>query len=606
MQHARNRGFFAVSYEQIIALFKNRPNPEGAVKKVLYLAGIVLTPITAIGAIWGYVRSYNRFQRQDDEVPTLANLRPINAIAMILGAVFIWIILAISVRLFGDLLGFLFNRGIANSPLPFIMMSVNLILTFVAMYLFKKWQANIMYGMQDNNRFGSARWAKTSELADLERQQGLYIGGGVYAYKKQGHMITVGGARSGKFVNLIAPHLLGLCGYRGSNFIVDVKGELAAVTARFQRFIGNRVLILDPWRLNPMGSASYNPLDLVSNQTNPDFLCDDVSIIAEMIVPKEKGGDQFWNNRARTLISGLILHLVTSRPKEQHNLGVLWEWLRMPEEQWAELLADMAVSDNDIVQRTANEFISLMKTSEKTFASILSTALDKTDFLKSPAIRKSLESSTFDVNTLSDGKTTLYIIIPPDQLDSQSQWLRLVFTTALRAVIRNRNKRVTFLLDECYALGYLPEIKTALATYAGYNVTMWPIFQDLAQIKSLYGDAWETFISNSAIRQFLGINDEFTSSYLEKLIGNQTVVTHEATGNGSKPHATARPLATADEIRRGSGQHIFTFIEQRPPTYFPKVPYYEMPTLYNAYDDNPYYTPEPGASKEEVVTSKQN
>jgi type IV secretion system protein VirD4 len=80
-------------------------------------------------------------------------------------------------------------------------------------------------------------------------------------------------------------------------------------------------------------------------------------------------------------------------------------------------------------------------------------------------------------------------------------------------------------------------------------------------------------------------------------MGNQTVVTHEATATGSKPHSTARPLVTADEVRRGSHKYIFTFVEQRPPTYFAKLPYYEMPALYNAYDDNPYYTPEADDSK---------
>ncbi|RPD40617.1 type IV secretory system conjugative DNA transfer family protein [Chitinophaga barathri] len=588
MQHERARDLFAVSHEQIVSLFKKRPNPEGFTKKILYLVGIIASPITVIGALWGYVRAYNRFGREDDEFPTLANLKPISRVAMILGAVLIWFLLFGAVLLLSALFRFLFSESFASSPTPFIMIGVNLILTFLALFLFKRWQANIYHAMQHNNRFGSARWANASELSDLAGKQGLYIGGEIYGYNKQGHIFTCGGTRSGKFVNLIAPNLLGLNGYNGSFFLIDPKGEAAAVTARYQKEKGNRVLILDPWKLNPMSSASYNPLDLVSNQTNPDHLVDDISIIAEMIVPRERSNDPFWGNRARALVSLLILHLVTSKPKAEHTLGTVWKWLRLPENEWAGLLSDMAVSDNEIVEATANEFISLLHSADKTFAGILASASDKTDFLKSPALRASLNSSSFDINTLSDGKTSLFVIIPPDKLDSQSQWLRLVFATSLLAVVRNRNKRVTFILDECAALGFLPQIKTALSTYAGYNITMNLIFQDLSQVKSIYGDAWETFISNSAIRQFMGVQDEFTSSYLEKLIGNQTIVTHD--GKGS-PNATARPLATADEIRRGSSDNIFTFIEQRPPTYFKKAPYYEMTALYGRYDDNPFYIP---------------
>lgn len=578
-----------IGYRDLLSLLKPLPNPEGKIKSLLFLVGILLTPITLIGSLWFYMRSYRRFSIEGEQ-PTLANLTPINRVAMLVGAVFIWVLLYVGIKIVMQLMEMVFSRQIADSPVPFILMGINLILCIVIFWMFRKWQQRIYLQKAFGDRFGSARWAKPSELEDL-KQDGLYIGGLEYAYKKAGHFLTVAGTRAGKFVNLIAPHLLGISNYKGSTFCIDVKGEISAVTARFQLKIGNRVLILDPWNMNPMGSATYNPLDLVSGQKSSEDMVDSVSMIAEMIVPQNLKGEDFWNSRARSLISGLILHLMTDIPKPEQHLGTIWKFLRLETQEWQDLLSDMAASDNEIVRATANEAVSLMTTSDKTFSSILSTARDKTDFLKSPALRRSLESSTFDVNTLSDGKTTLYVIIPPDQLDAQSQWLRLVFTTALMAVVRNRNQRVTFILDEAAALGYLPQLKTAFSTYAGYNITMWPIFQDLAQIKSIYGDAWETFISNAAIRHFFGVNDEFTSSYLEKLMGTQTILTHEGAVKGSSPNATARPLATADEIRRGSADNIFTFIEQRPPTYFKKLPYYEIPELYDRYDDNPYYKP---------------
>ncbi|MCH5716709.1 type IV secretory system conjugative DNA transfer family protein [Niabella hibiscisoli] len=130
---------------------------------------------------------------------------------------------------------------------------------------------------------------------------------------------------------------------------------------------------------------------------------------------------------------------------------------------------------------------------------------------------------------------------PPDKLDSHYQYLRLVMTTALRSAVRNHDKRITFLLDEFAALGYLPEMKTALSTYAGYNITMWPIVQDLGQLKSIYGEVWETFISNTAVRNFLSVSDVFSLEYLSKLMGTKTVVTYDEKG---KPNTTSRPLAT--------------------------------------------------------------
>jgi type IV secretion system protein VirD4 len=457
------------------------------------------------------------------------------------------------------------------------------------MQMFKRWQNGIYAHLEDLNRFGSARWARTDELTDLTEKRGLYIGGGIYTYPKQGHLMTVAGTRGGKGVNLIIPNLLGLGGYEGSWFVIDVKGEATAITARYQREKGQDVLILDPWGIHTKQAATYNPLDLLAHQNDPDHLIDNVSVIAEMIVPKETAGDQFWNNKARSLISGLILHLMVGNTDAPKTLATIWQWLRLPEEEWEKLLVDMAVSDNAIIRATANEFLSIIHAASKMFLSILASAQDKTDFLKSPSLQKSLASSNFDIRNLSNGKTTFYVIIPPDKLDSHYQWLRLVLTTAMRSVVQNRNKKVTFLIDEFPALGYLSEAKIALSTYAGYNIIFWPIIQDLTQLKNLYFDAWETFMSNTAVRQFFSVSDNFSLEYLSKLMGQSTTVTYEMQNGVRKPNATARPLITPDEIRRGSADNMFTIIEQRPPTILPKKPYYDIPQLDGRYDDNPYY-----------------
>jgi type IV secretion system protein VirD4 len=169
-----------------------------------------------------------------------------------------------------------------------------------------------------------------------------------------------------------------------------------------------------------------------------------------------------------------------------------------------------------------------------------------------------------------------------------------VVTTALRGVIRKSDQRVTFLLDKFAVLGHLPEIQTAMSTYAGYNVTIWPILQSLIQLKDLYGDNWETFLGNASVRHFFNVNDNFTADYLSRAMGNSTVTSYRVTATGTEPHSTARPLVTPDEVRRGSGNGMFVFIEQRPPTYFDKKPYYEMEDLIdhgvNRWDDNPYVT----------------
>lgn len=584
----KSAGSPPVSLGQVFDLFKGVQPSESRVKGLLYLIGIVLTPVTLFGALMGFKRAYGRFGLPEGRKPSLTNLTPIMWIGMILGVIVTWALLIILLIIVSAVAGSFLGSGIGMQAV-LIFMVFNVAVSVVLFRYFRNWQSAVGGYVAESSRFGSARWATEKDLAPFERKPGLYIGGGYYGYTKQGHILTMGGTRGGKGVNVILPNLLGLSGYSGSWFIIDVKGELAAISARYQRESGQDVLILDPWGINGANSVTYNPLDLVVAQSNPDSLIDDISIIAEMIVPKEKQGDQFWNNKARSLIAGLILHLIMTGDKKTITLGKVWEWLRLSEEVLEELLSDMAISDSAVVRATANEYISIMHTASKMFQSIMAAAQEKTDFLKSPALQKSLASSSFDIKNITNGKTTLYVIIPPDKLDSHFQWLRLVMTTALRSAVRNRNKKITFLLDEFAALGYLPEVKTALSTYAGYNITMWPIVQDLGQLQTLYGQSWETFISNTAVRQFLSVSDVFSLEYLSKLMGTTTAVSIDSSDPKAKAQATARPLVTPDEIRRASADRVFALIEQQPVAVFDKIPYYEMPTLKGKFDDNPYY-----------------
>lgn len=588
--YRRSSGWFDVTANEILLLFKNDKNPESLVRFILLLTGIILTPVTLAGALWGYVRAYRRFMKGRDMPPVLAPLLPVVRVAIILGAIVIWMILLGIVYLLFFLFNIVFTERFLSSPAPFILIATNFLLSLVTLVFFNAWRGRIRSDAVEGERFGTARFAKPEELEDLTNKKGLYIGGNIYTYHKQGHLLTVAGTRGGKGTNLIIPNLIGKGFYDGSWVVIDPKGENATITARYQRSTGRDVLILDPWSLETKSGegSTYNPLDLITGQENKDYLVDDASIIAEMIVPISSTGEQFFNDRARSLIAGMVIHLVESKDDEELTLSKIWEWLRFKQDDWNNLLAEMSVSDNAIVQATANETLNLLQTSDRTFGSVMASAQQYTDFLKSPALQKSLVKSNFDVKNLSNGNTTLYVIIPADKLKTHYQWLRLVVTTALRSVIRNKNKRVTFMLDEFAALGYLPEIETALSTYAGYNVTIWAILQSLIQLKDKYGTNWESFLGNTAVRHFFSVGDNFTADYLSAALGQTTFMTYPKTGTGN-PNSSSRPLVTPDEVKRGSANNIFTLIEQRPPVYFAKIPYFEMPDMRQRYDENPYF-----------------
>lgn len=592
MNDKQQKGWFDVTAEEVKALFEIKRKPEGFAKLLLVLVGAILTPITLTGALFGYVRAYINHDYPKDKPPVFHPMTPIKRVAMITFAVLIWVIL---IALIMFIVAFVPPDWMRNYTL-FIYIFFNLVFSGFVYLLFKKWRYGIRRTLAEAKKFGTARFANADDLAPYSGAKGLYIGGD-YTFPDKGHILTCAGTRAGKGTNLIIPNLLGKGGYEGSWVVIDPKGENAAVTKRCQEGMGQNVIILNPWGLiaDAVGEAqSYNPLDLLSDISSPN-LVDDAYIIAEMIIPiVPDEDDKFFSDCARSALTGLILHLVTSCEKKYRTLFTLWQWLRNSEEDWDKLLEDMSVNDDevngDIVKRSANEIVRMMATGDKTWGIIFATLLQGTDFIKSPALAKSLASG-FDPYELADGKTTLYVIIPADKLKSHSRWLRLVVTTTMRAVIRKPGKRVCFLLDEFAALGYLPEVAdVGLGLYAGFNVTLWPIVQTLVQLDSIYGKIWENFVGNTAVRHFFNINDNFTADYVSHSIGNTShVMVTKAWFGTIEAEGNQRALVTSDELHRESGEQIFTFIGNKPVTYFPKLPYLKMRGLEGRYDDNPYH-----------------
>ncbi|HEY1009977.1 MAG TPA: type IV secretory system conjugative DNA transfer family protein [Daejeonella sp.] len=587
---------FNVTAEEMQLLFEQRSNPENRTKIILWLVTVFLTPVTLIGSLFGYARAYNRFMLPKDESPSFYPMRPVVRVAMIMGAVLIWLLLIFIMFLIVE---FMPLNWIRNGTILWYI-GINIFLGGITFAVFRRWRDGVNNALIEGKRFGSARFARQDELAPYLPAKGFYIGGG-YSFSDKGHILTVAGTRGGKGTNLIIPNLLGASDYSGSWVVIDPKGENAAITARYQRERGQNVVILNPWGLlaDRLGEPqSYNPLDILADKDNI-HLVDDAQMIAEMIVPIDKNDrNKFFTDNARAIVSGLLLHMATYEDEPiERSLKTLWQWVRLPEDKWLKLIEDMNVNDNaafgDTVKEAANEIEKLMKAGDKTWGNIIATVLQCTDFIKSPALQKSMATG-FDPKTLSDGKTTVYVIIPADKLQSHARWLRLVTTTTMRAVVRKPNKRVCFLLDEFAALGYLPEIETALSTYAGFEITVWPILQSLIQLHSHYKDNWETFVGNSTVRQFFSVNDNFTAEYVSKAIGQTSHVINQRSILGiEKSESNSRALVTPDELRRASGENIFAFISDKAVTYFSKLPYYHMLQSYDnskaRYDDNPYY-----------------
>jgi type IV secretion system protein VirD4 len=459
--------------------------------------------------------------------------------------------------------------------------------------------------------FGSSRWAKKADIeeADLITEKGLRLGEWhdpkedvrhKLAYSGNRHLLTVAPTRAGKGVSAIIPNLLT---YPGSALVIDPKGENALITAKARKAMGHEVMICDPWGIATdmldMPAARFNPMDwLVAN--DPD-LSENAMLLADALVMPSGAPDPFWENEARALIYGFLLYLATEPDEVDHRtLGRLRQLLTLPppdpndpharkDGTLHEIIPKMRFSANEQVQAAANRIV---QKAEKERSGVISTAQSHTHFLESQRILTALSRSDFSFQDLKDNKLTVYLILPADRLNTFGRWLRLMIQQAITQTARNITAKpehpVLFLLDEMPALGHLQMVEQAYGLMAGFGMQLWGITQDLSQLKRIYGDSWETFVSNSGVLQYFGSRDQMTADYFSKLCGVTTVwnistaVTTVIGGQNSNSETKApgqRSLAYADELMTMRNNQQILLVENAYPIRGIKTPWFNDPEL---------------------------
>jgi type IV secretion system protein VirD4 len=450
---------------------------------------------------------------------------------------------------------------------------------------------------------GSAQWGDgevlrrpSGLLLGRQRRQLLRVAG-------EGHVLTVAPTRSGKGVSAVIPNLLD---YPGSVLVTDPKGENYAVTARWRlRGLGAPVHAFDPFGVAG-GSATYNPLDLI-DATSAEAV-DDARLLADMLVlPGARESEQaFWNEEARGVLTGLILHVAASAPAEQRTLTHLRALLTLPPEAFKDLLKEMQASEaaGNLVARAAAR---ILQKAERERSGVLSTAQSHTHFLDSPRMARVLERSTVDLSALKREAVSVYLILPTDRMDAYARWLRLMIGCALLAMARTRGQpkyRVLLLLDEFAHLGRMHPVQRDIGLAGGFGVTFWLIVQDLSQLKSTYGETWLTFLANIGVLQAFGINDWETAEYLSRMTGEATIHVeseHHSRGVSRGPHAQrqlgtgrtrseqGRRLLLPDEVRRLPREAELLFVKGDPPLLVERLNYLHDQEFTGRADSNPLY-----------------
>lgn len=481
-----------------------------------------------------------------------------------------------------------------------------------AIFGFQYWRmtsgADAFFGLTGDSH-GSARFASRKELKKLQGEDGLLIGrnpgtGRLLRYDGPAHLITLAPTRAGKGVGTVIPNLLAV---ERSVLVIDPKGENARIAGEARRRFGT-VHVLDPFEVSGMPSAAYNPLDRLA----PDSLDlgEDAASLTEALVmdPPGQVTEAHWNEEAKAILGGLIMFCVCHEDRDRRCLATVREYLTLPPEKLRALLELMQDSDaaGGLIARAANRFLGK---ADREAASVLSNAQRHTHFLDSPRIAKVTSRSDFHFSDLRHRVTSVFLVLPPNRVDAYSRWLRLLVSQALQDIARDaeasqkpswaspalseaptatvsatgRLKAPTlFLLDEFAALGRLEAVERAMGLMAGYGLQLWPILQDMSQLRDLYGERAGTFIANAGVQQVFGVNDFETAKWLSQMIGQETTgYQTDSYKPGDNPsfsnNLTGRDLLTPDEIMQMPPELQLLRVQGQPSALAQKLRYFADP-----------------------------
>ena len=179
-----------------------------------------------------------------------------------------------------------------------------------------------------------------------------------------------------------------------------------------------------------------------------------------------------------------------------------------------------------------------------------------------PQIKAITDHDDMDLYTLGEKKCALYAVIP-DNDNTFNFLVSLLYSQAFQALYYSADQihhgalphHVHFVLDEFAAMP-LPGFTRELATMRSRNISASTIIQNMAQIKELYKDSWETIPGNSDTILYLGGNEASTHKYISEALGKATIDTrtHGQSKGRSGSWSTnfqmsGRELLTPDEVR---------------------------------------------------------
>ncbi len=406
-----------------------------------------------------------------------------------------------------------------------------------------------------------------------------------------GHHMLIAGTRAGKGVSSVIPAIID---HDGPVVALDIKGELFAVTRRWRRSLGRKVVVLNPFDVIEANSGHFNVLDYV--RPEPAHIARDAATLADGLVKPEAGSAAHFSEMARQLIAAAIEVVATVAEPEARNLNTVADILLGPDvrttlEAWRD-------SPDAVGRSAARTAAAVLAAGDREYGGIFTTIAKSFAWASSEPMQRLLAKTDFRLDELLAGGVDLFIVVPLDMVDDQSVFLRLLINMVTGAVVRESGRRnlpkpLLLVLDEFVRLGRMGSLVNIATVGAGAGIEAMFVTQDLGQVEQVYGkgDANTLLGACATTRVFgLGRTETATAERLVSAFGDKTVQTQSSPLQDAKKASRSEQrskLFTVAELLEMPSTDMVAMFSGKPPLRLKLIVSHTDPAYRGKLDTNP-------------------
>ena len=461
-----------------------------------------------------------------------------------------------------------------------------------------------------NEEYGSAKWANNKAVnkkytekdysSNKILSQNVRIGLDGRRHRRNLNTLVIGGSGAGKTRFFGKPNLM-QC---NTSFVVlDPKGEQLRDVGNLLEKEGYVIKVVDLINMNR--SHCYNPFRYIKD--DKDVLKLITNLIRNTTPKGSQTNDPFWEKSETALLEALCLYLLHEAPEEEQNFTMVMEMIAAAEvkEDDEEYQSPLDELFERLEIRNPNslalkQYKIYKQAAGKTAKSILISVGVRLSAFNLESIASLTATDELELDLVGERKTAIFAVIPDN--DSTFNFLIGMLYTQLFQMLYYQADivhggalpvPVHFLMDEFANVALPDEFDKLLSTMRSRLIFVSIIIQNLAQIKGLYKDSWESIVGNCDTLYYLGGNEQSTHKFMSEYLGKETLDTNTygkssgRSGNYSTNYQQAgRELLTPDEVRLLDNDYGLLFIRGERPVFDKKYDILKHPRINETTDGN--------------------